>query len=81
MPFALPGTSLANVGAQVAILLCKPAVRRHQRGRSPADGRAFPLYLGAGCHHIYVLLFEVRRGAELPGLGAPHAGVNAAVPF
>ena len=26
MPFALPGTSLANVGAQVAELLSKPAV-------------------------------------------------------
>lgn len=81
VPLTFLGTCVAYSRAKVAELFSKLAVHRHQRGRSPADGGAFSIYLSAACHHLYVGFSKVGCGTELACLGAPHAGIYAALPF
>jgi hypothetical protein len=81
VPFTLLSTSIAYVSAQIAKLLCKLAIRRHQCRRRPTNRCAFSVHLHTACHHLDVLFFEVRGGTELICFSTSHTGINAALPF
>jgi hypothetical protein len=81
VPFTFTGTCIAYIGAQIAKLLCKLTIHRHQCCRCPTNSRAFSVDLSAICHHFDILFFEIRCGTELTCFSAPHAGIYAALPF
>jgi hypothetical protein len=79
--FTLLSASITYVGTQIAELLCKLAVHRHQRCRCPTNSSTFSVHLHTACHHLDILLFEVRCGAKFTGFSTTHAGIYAALPF
>src|SRR5215211_8908323 len=79
--FTFLSTSVTNVSTQIAKLLCKLAVHRHQCRRCPTNSSTFSVDLSTACHHLDILLFEVRCGTELTGFSTTHAGIYAALPF
>jgi hypothetical protein len=81
VPFTLLSTCIAYVSAQIAKLLCKLAVHRHQCCRCPTNSSTFPVDLSTACHHLDILLFEVRSGAEFTSFSTVHASIYAALPF
>jgi hypothetical protein len=81
MPFTFSSTCIADISAQIAKLLCKLAVHRHQCCRCPTNSSAFSVDLYTACHHLDILLFKIRSSTELACFGASHAGIYAALPF
>jgi hypothetical protein len=81
VPFAFLRTCIADVSAQIAKLLCKLAVHRHQRCRCPADSSALAVNLSAASHHLDIPFFQIGCGTKFTCFGAAHAGVYAALPF
>ena len=81
VPFTFLSTSITDVSAQIAKLLCILAIHRHQCCRCPTCLTTFSIKLSATCHHLDISLFEVRSSTELTSLGATHTGVYAALPF
>jgi hypothetical protein len=79
--FAFLSTCIADVSARIAKLHCKLAVHRHQCRRCPTNSCAFSIDLSTACHHLDILLFEVRCGTELTRFSTIHAGIYAALPF
>jgi hypothetical protein len=75
------GASIADISAQIAKLLCKLAVHRHQCCRCPTNSSTFSVDLSTACHHLDILLFEVRCGTEFTCFSAPHASIYATLPF
>jgi hypothetical protein len=53
------GARIADVGTQIAKLLCKLAIHRHQCSRCPTNSSTFSVYLSTTCHHLDILFFEV----------------------
>jgi len=81
VPFTLPSTCIADTSTQIAKLLCKLAVHRHQCCRRPTNSCAFSVDLSTAYHHLYILFFEVRRGTKFTCFSTTHAGIYAALPF
>lgn len=81
VPFTFLSTCIADVSAQIAELFCKLAVHRHQCCRCPTNSRTFSVNLSTACHHLDILLFEVRCGTELTCFSTSHTGIYAALPF
>ena len=81
VPFTFLSTYIANVIAQITDLLCKLTVHWHQCRRCPTNSCAFTIDLSTACHHLDILLFEVRCSTPLTSLSASHAGIYAALPF
>ena len=79
--FTFTSASITYVGAQIAELLCKLAVHRHQCCRCPTNSGTMSLDLSTACHHFDILLFEVRCGTKFTSFSASHAGIYAALPF
>jgi hypothetical protein len=73
--------SITYVSTQVAKLLCKLAVHRHQCCRCPTNSSTLSVHLRTACHHLDILFFEVRCGTELTCFSTTHTGIYAALPF
>jgi hypothetical protein len=81
MPFTFLSTCITHVGAQIAKLLCKLTVHRHQCCRCPTNGSTLSVHLSTACHHLNILFFEIRSSTELACFSTSHAGIYAALPF
>ena len=79
--FTFLSTCITDVSTQIAKLLCKLAVHRHQCCRCPTNSCTFPIDLSTACHHLDILFLEVRCGTEFTCFSAAHAGIYAALPF
>src|SRR5918997_1200429 len=73
--------SITDICTQITKLLCKLAVHRHQGCGCPTNSSTLSVHLSTACHHLDILLFEVRRGTEFTGFSAAHTGIYAALPF
>ena len=81
VPFTFLSTCITDVSTQIAKLLCKLAVHRHQCCRCPTNSSTLSVHLCTACHHLHILFLEVRCGTELTGFSTSHAGIYAALPF
>jgi hypothetical protein len=79
--FTFLSTCIADISTQIAELFCKLAVHRHQCCRCPTNSSTFSVKLSTACHHLDILLFEVRCGTEFTGFSTSHTGIYAALPF
>ena len=81
VPFTFLSTCITDVSTQIAKLLCKLAVHRHQCCRCPTNSSTLSVKLSTACHHHDILFFEVRGGAELTCFSTTHTCIYAALPF
>ena len=81
VPFTFLSTCITDVSTQIAKLLCKLAVHRHQCCRCPTNSSTLSVKLSTAYHHHDILFFEVRGGAELTCFSTAHAGIYTALPF
>jgi hypothetical protein len=81
VPFTFLSTCITDVSTQITELFCKLAVHRHQCCRCPTNSSTFSVKLSTACHHLDILFFEVRCGAEFTCFSTMHASIYAALPF